>query len=279
MTLLDHYAHRLGGKAYAGNYILCPGPGHSRNDRSLKVNFKPDGSFTVTSFAGDDFRECRDHVKNALGLDDREPQPLPPVPVTLLDKTAQIERARRIWTDALPIEGTLASIYLLSRGGIVYGGEALRFHPACPFRSERHPAMIGLMTDIATGEPCGIHRTALLPDGSGKAAPGKMMMGRAQSAVVRLHDDEDVTGRLCIAEGIETALATADWPIWACLSAGTMRTFPVLSGVESLTIYADHDTAGIAAANDCGARWYAADREVIQIMPATLGTDMAEVAA
>lgn len=279
MTTLDHYAARLGGKAYYGRYILCPGPGHSRDDRSLKVNFKPDGSFTVTSFAGDDFRECRDHVKAVLGLDDREPQPLPPAPVQLLDKTAQIRKALRIWTEAQPIEGTSASTYLLSRGGIVYSGEALRFHPACPFRSERHPAMVGLMTDIVTGEPCGIHRTALLPDGSGKAAPGKMMLGRAQNAVVRLHEDADVTSRLCIAEGIETALATADRPIWACLSAGTMKAFPVLQGIEAITIYADHDMAGIAAANECGERWFAADREVTQIMPSTLGFDMAEVAA
>lgn len=278
MTTLNHYATRLGGKAYAGNYILCPGPGHSRDDRSLKVNFKPDGSFTTTSFAGDDFRECRDHVKAVLGLDDREPQPLPSAPVRLLDKAAQIERARRIWIEAKPIECTSASTYLLSRGGIVYNGEALRFHPNCPFRSERHPAMVGLITDIATGEPCGIHRTALLADGSGKAAPGKMMMGRAQSAVVRLHDDADVSSRLCVSEGIETALATADRPIWACLSAGTMKSFPVLPGVESITIYADHDKAGIEAANDCGSRWFAADREVTQIMPSTLGFDMAEVA-
>lgn len=279
MTALDHYATRLGGKAYYGRYILCPGPGHSRDDRSLKVNFKPDGSFTVTSFAGDDFRECRDHVKAVLGLDDREPQPLPPAPVKLLDKAAQIERARRIWSEAQPIEGTLAATYLRHRGLIPYRGEALRFHPSCPFRSERHPAMIGIMTDIVTGEPSGIHRTALLPDGSGKAAPGKMMMGRAQNAVVRLHDDEEVTWRLCIAEGIETALATADRPIWATLSAGTMSNFPVLQGVETLHIYTDHDRAGIDASNAVAKRWYDARREVIQAMPGALGADFAGVAA
>lgn len=278
MTTLEQYARLLGGEA-RGQRILCPGPGHSRSDRSLSVTFNPDGSFTTHSFAGDDFRDCRDHVKAVLGLDDREPQPLPPAPVRLLDKTAQIERARRIWIEAQSIEGTPASSYLMSRGGIVYRGEALRFHPSCPFRSERHPAMIGMMTDIATGEPRGIHRTALLPDGSDKAAPGKMMMGPSLNAVVRLHDDADVTSRLCIAEGIETALATADRPIWACLSAGTMKAFPVLQGIEAITIYADHDMAGIAAANECGERWFAADREVTQIMPSTLGFDMAEVAA
>ena len=42
----------------------CPGPGHSRKDRSLKVKFRPDGSFSVTSFAGDEvlpFKEFEFH--------------------------------------------------------------------------------------------------------------------------------------------------------------------------------------------------------------------------
>lgn len=274
MSLLDNYAARLGGEA-RGNRILCPGPGHSRADRSLSVTFSADGSFITHSFAGDDFAECRDHVKAVLGLDDREPQPLPPAPVRLLDKTQLIARAMRIWAEAIPVPGTLAANYLISRR-VSYDGAALRFHPACPFRQERHPAMLGLMTDIVTGEPTGIHRTALLPDGSGKAKPGKMMLGRAQNAVVRLSDDETVTIGLCIAEGIETALATCNRPIWACLSAGTMSQFPILSGVEALTIFADHDAAGIRAANDAGKRWHQAGREVTIEWPAAPGTDMAD---
>ncbi|ODT69036.1 MAG: virulence-associated protein E [Pelagibacterium sp. SCN 63-23] len=275
MSLLDKYARQLGGEA-RGNRILCPGPGHSRADRSLSVTFTADGSFVVHSFAGDDFAECRDHVKAVLGLDDREPQPLPPAPVRLLDKAEQIRSAIRIWTESVPLPGTPAEVYLAGRG-LYYYGEALRFHPACPFRQERHPAMVGLMTDIITGEPTGIHRTALLPDGSGKAAPGKMMMGRAQNAAVRLSADETVTHGLAIAEGIETALAAPFRPIWACLSAATMTAFPVLSGVEALTIFADHDAAGIRAANDAGKRWHHAGREVTVEWPAAPGTDMADL--
>lgn len=273
---LNHYASRLGGEA-RGNSIICPGPGHSCTDRSLSVTFAADGSFITHSFAGDDFAECRDHVKAVLGLDDREPQPLPPAPVRLLDKRQQIARALRIWAEAILLQGTLAATYLVSRR-VSYSGEALRFHPSCPFGQARHPAMLGLMTDIITGEPTGIHRTALLPDGSGKAAPGKMMMGRAQNAVVRLSADETVTHGLAIAEGIETALAAPFRPIWACLSAGTMAAFPVLSGIEALTIYADHDAAGIRAANDAGRRWHAAGREVHMVMPSQSGADMAEAA-
>jgi RecA-family ATPase len=50
--------------------VLCPGPGHSRQDRSLSVKLDanaPDG-FVVHSFAGDDPIVCRDHVRNRCGL-------------------------------------------------------------------------------------------------------------------------------------------------------------------------------------------------------------------
>lgn len=278
MSVLNKYAKMLGGEA-RHNRIACPGPGHSRDDRSLSVTFSPDGSFTTHSFAGDDFRTCRDHVKDTLGLGDREPQPLPSVEpasaALLLSEHQKVERALRIWESALPMRDTLAETYLVSRG-VTYAGDALRFHPSCPFGPERHPAMVALMTNVETAKPTGIHRTALLPDGSGKASPGKKMLGIARSAVVRLTADAEVTDGLGIAEGIETALATPYRPIWACLSAGTMFAMPVLSGVGALTIFADHDPTGIEAANECGMRWHEAGREVTIVAPVAIGTDFAD---
>jgi 5S rRNA maturation endonuclease (ribonuclease M5) len=50
--------------------VLCPGPGHSSDDRSLSVKpdpTAPDG-FLYHSFSGDDPIRCRDHVRIALGL-------------------------------------------------------------------------------------------------------------------------------------------------------------------------------------------------------------------
>src|SRR6185369_7665241 len=76
--MMDHHlrdaAFRLGGEV-SGKQILCPGPGHSAADRSLRVKFDlraPDG-FVVQSFASDDWRECRDHVRKRLGLPDWQP--------------------------------------------------------------------------------------------------------------------------------------------------------------------------------------------------------------
>ncbi len=195
---------------------------------------------------------------------------------SLIENAQRIERARLILVDAVPIQGTSAAIYLASRG-LAYDGEELRFHPRCLFGREWHPALVALMTDAVTGDPTGVHRTALLPDGSGKASPGKQMLGRASGAVVRLSPDEDVTTATGVAEGVETALATGFQPVWACLSAGTMERFPVLEGIEALTIFADHNPTGIAAANACGPQWHEAGREVAINMPTQVGTDFADL--
>lgn len=67
-------AHALGGEV-RGNRIHAPGPGHSKLDRSMWVTFDhqaPDG-FIVGSFAGDDFRDCRDYVRAKLGMEGWKP--------------------------------------------------------------------------------------------------------------------------------------------------------------------------------------------------------------
>jgi hypothetical protein len=81
-----------------------------------------------------------------------------------------------------------------------------------------------------------------------------------------------------LAEGIETALAVmADgWmPVWATVDAGNMAAFPVLSGIESLTLFADNDLSGtgLNAAEACVARWRGAGRESRIVMPTRADTD------
>jgi hypothetical protein len=61
-------AKALGGEVVGGQ-VSAPGPGHSPHDRSLSVKMSvnaPDG-FIVHSHAGDDWKECRDHVYERLG--------------------------------------------------------------------------------------------------------------------------------------------------------------------------------------------------------------------
>ena len=123
--------------------------------------------------------------------------------------------------------------------------------------------MVCLHRDIVTSEPCGIYRTALWPDGSGKSeVPGladpKKMMGRAKGAAIKLCADADVTTVLGIGEGVESTLSLRSIPecfgvpVWACMSAPALAAFPVLPGVETLWVAVDHDKAGIKAAGEVG---------------------------
>jgi hypothetical protein len=54
-----------------------------------------------------------------------------------------------------------------------------------------------------------------------------------------------------------------------------MASFPVLAGVEALTLLVDHDAnrTGQRAAEECAARWAAAGREVELLTPKLSDSD------
>jgi hypothetical protein len=67
---MDIIAATMGGTVTGPDSCNVPGPGHGKADRSLSVRINravPLG-FTVYSFAGDDWRICRDFVAAALGF-------------------------------------------------------------------------------------------------------------------------------------------------------------------------------------------------------------------
>lgn len=206
---------------------------------------------------------------------------LPQQPV--YDKTngvhdhATSEMALAIWFAALPPAGTLAATYLTGRGLIVPDTDALRFHPACPFGGTTHPCMLALYRDVQTNEPRGVMRTALTASGMKME---RRALGHLAGAAVKLSDDEDITYGLHIAEGVETAIASlmrGFAPVWAVGNAGAMRAFPIIAGVDSLTVIADNDAPGLAAANECSDRWLEAERECRRVIPDEPGCDMADL--
>lgn len=267
MADLRHYARLLGGDV-TGKGILMPGPGHSRSDRSLFVTFEGD-EFTVHSFADDDWRECKDHVRSMLG----GAAYVAPAP-TATDQDNR-DYAQRIWNEARSANGTSVETYLTGRGlEIVPEVSGLRFHPSCPFKGERVAAMLAAIVSVKTNVFQGVHRTRLNPK-------DKAMLGPARGGVVKLTADDDVSGGLHICEGIETGLALLSMgfrPMWACLSAGGIAAFPVLPGVEALTIFADNDASGTGqqAAQNCAGSWMAAGCEVRVLVPAVSGSDFAD---
>lgn len=189
------------------------------------------------------------------------------------------ESWREFWQKQAPIQGT-AGEYLASRGccrppsdGDLRCTETLK-HPS----GHIGPGLIALVTDAATGEALTLHKTWVRADGS-KADIDKprllLAKHRKKNGVVRLWSNDAVTTGLAIAEGIETALSAAlvFTPVWSAIDAGNLGDFPVLGGIESLMIFADHDVAGLRAAEQCAERWYRAGREVRIIKPPTEGAD------
>jgi hypothetical protein len=200
--------------------------------------------------------------------------PAPPESLREAPPPATLDLARRTWREALPASGTMVEKYLASRGLRLEHGMPLRFHPRAwrnPAFGPPGPAMVALMTDPETGAASGVHVTYLRADGGGKAGGerSKIMLGRV--GCIRLTAADEVTTALGLAEGIETALAVmqrAGWsPVWAATSAGAMKRFPVLPGIEALTLFADTGSAGLEAARECARRWAAAGHEARLLAP------------
>jgi len=237
--------------------------------------------FLVHSFANDDWRDCRDYVRDRLGdrrtvvaRSGRKPSD------DLKRQESAIQFADRIWREAATIAGTMGEAYLAKRG--IYFDEVpeqggLRWHPHCPWKHDTAPCIVARFTDPVTGAPRGIHRRPITGE-------KPRTLGAMRGNVIRLWPDAEVTTSLVLGEGVETVLAAATRishkgtllrPAWACASADNLVNFPVLAGVEALTILVDRDEkgAGQRAAEQCAQRWHAAGREVTRLQPLDLGTD------
>lgn len=265
----------------------CRETKNRRHDAALAVRLATDGSAVWTCF--------RCAWSGAVGADrhhERRPQARAAAPGP--DRKGALEAALRLWRSASPIaEDCPVGRYLLGRGcPLPPDGADLRWLPAY-----RHPsgwcgpAMLGLITDVLTGEPMSLHFTWIRGDGGGKAPierPRLMAKGLPCRGVVRLTDDASLTLGLAAGEGVETCLAASlafGASVWACLSAGTLAWLPVLDGIESLTVIADADgpdthgrRAGEAAAIEVGRRWREAGAEVRVWLPDGEGIDFADLA-
>lgn len=283
---ISYAATTLGGEGRRGNQVLCPGPGHSKADRSLLVIFEGK-EFRVHSFAGDDWKMCRDYVRDRLGLSHQPAQSAGNRPVTQtpslpdVDQEGRIRSALDIWAQAKGLDGTPGAKYLASRG-VKYSGAALRWHPNCPFgKGQKVGCMVALVRNIATDEPQGIHRTAIGCDGcklSSLGSNGRLTLGSLTNGAIKLHD---LTGDvLAIGEGIETSLSIRElpdlenMPVWSLLNAGQLAQFPVLQGLSSLWVAVDNDTAGKMSANSVVSRMTAGGIETILLQPNAEGKDL-----
>jgi hypothetical protein len=268
----EEAARLLGGDVYKKAHVLCPGPGHSENDRSLSIKFDanaPDG-FIVKSFTGDDALACKDYIRDVLGLpvfgSRRRVISVDHAAIARRRAEAQaqaatesekrIGKSRGLWSHTRPILGSPAEKYLRNGRNLTVVPPALRFLPA---RGDFPPAMVaayGLPTEPEPGtyQPLkpdavqAVHITRLQPDGSDRERGdrAKIMVGRPGPHPIALIPPNDLGG-LLVAEGVETGLSYAHLGlgIWAAGSKDRLVTIApaiaALTCIDCVTISPDED--------------------------------------
>ena len=264
-------------KRHAVGTQRCPCPVPSCNqgprDTACSVTIDADDGFVAHCFRCGWVTSWRS--RQAMRSSPRRPAPMA---APRGDKRPFDSYLSSIFNGAEPLRGTIGQTYLERRGCFVPECQDVRFH-----RNLRgFPAIVSRVTDAITNQPITLHLTLLRPDGSGKAdvSPNKIFMpGYAKAGgCIRLVDDAEIEHGLGLAEGIETALsvmATGWSPVLATCDAGNLAIFPVLNGIESLTVFADNDKSGTGqrAAEEVVQRWRAAGRETRIILPPALGAD------
>lgn len=190
---------------------------------------------------------------------------------------------REVWFSSLPIAGTQAEQYLRIRGcwsdGLP-GLDCLRFAPrlrATKDDAGYMPALVAKVTDMK-GIGVNIHRTFLR---DGARVYRAMMSGPVpDGAAIRLGPASE---RMCVAEGIETALHAAarfGAPCWSAITAGGLEKWEPPADCRTLIIAGDNDASftGQAAAYSL-ARKLTNRKQPISCdvkLPPVVGTDWAD---
>jgi hypothetical protein len=262
-------ARALGGRKVGGGWMArCPA--HDDRTPSLSIRDTDDGKVLVRCHAGCG-QEQVISILRSRGLWTSDGPPSHPTQRPNVqhkpdeDHVKRTELALTMWENTTPIGNTVVETYLASRGLHVPLVSALRFHGSLKHTSGgTWPAMVALVTNGAHGTPIAIHRTYLARDGSDKAPvePPKMMFGPCRGGAVRLGQPEGV---LMVGEGIETCLAAMQatgQAAWAALSTSGLRGLDLPPEIRDVTVLADGDDPGEAAAQQCARRWMREGRRV-----------------
>lgn len=139
----------------------------------------------------------------------------------------------------------------------------LRFDPACIFAEGIHGAILMPFRDFDSYKFTGVHKIAVDSQGHGLRVDGKKLkksQGRVQGSAMMW---SRAASKLTICEGLETAFAVImeglneGSPVWAFSGTSFIEQFypGVGDPVRHLIIAADHDEAGIRAADRCARNW------------------------
>jgi putative DNA primase/helicase len=197
------------------------------------------------------------------------------------DKRAVIDR---LWAAAKPVQADdPVGCYLRARIGLREFPPCLRFLEKARYATEPpsfHPAMIAAV-QAPDGRLVSLHRTYLAWCGrkADVENPRRMIGLMPKGSAVRLFD---VGGVLGIAEGIETALASASiygLPCWAALNAALLAGWNPPQGVEEVVVFGDNDAsfAGQAAAYALARSLKGRSIRTSVEIPQEIGTDWNDV--
>lgn len=253
----------LGGR-WSGAKGMCCCPAHDDSTPSMLVSATTDGRPLVYCYGGCQQMAVIDALRKRSLWPDGPVEADPSAPMRLTTKPDGLnidDRKRRawayeIWSQAVPINGTIAETYLRLRGLTGRLSESLRYAPALKHpQGFKFPALVGRIT-TGLGEFTGIQRIFLERDGTkAKADPVKATLGPMVDGAVRLGQPDDVLG---IAEGIETALAAHQMfrvPVWACLGAARLGKVGLPPSVKQVWIFADNGDVGRREAHRAAQRY------------------------
>jgi putative DNA primase/helicase len=277
-------AAALNGEVVGPDRVLAPGPGHSPQDRSLSIRLDPaapDG-FLAHSFSGDDWRECRDHVRAAIGLRRsfetlrRTLSRAQRMRVTSVTASTTIASAIALWGRARNAHGTVVEKYLTGRKLALPDGDAvIRCVADIGPCGEQNAIMLALMRSVVTNQPVAVHRTFITERAT---KTHRKFLGPSRGTAVKLAPASDT---LVIAEGLETALAASGAgmsSVWAVGSSGGIGALPVLPGITTLVILAENDSgASHKAVSLCRRAWSRAGRGRLFVVTPIADKDFADV--
>jgi len=194
-----------------------------------------------------------------------------------------------LWAECRPLQlGDPATLYFKRRGlgGLWPRSSCLRLHRALPYWHEgaelgRFPALVAPIV-APDGQTVALHQTFLTSDGRKAEVPTPKKLTRAAGplagAAIPLGKVQN--GLIGIAEGIETALAAwagSGVPVQAAYCANGLAGWQWPTGVRRIAIFADHDRAGLEAADTLRARALHAGLRCEVHTPTDPGQDWADV--
>ena len=279
MTGAREIVKRLSGH-WCGRYGMVRCPTHKDRTPSLKVSDGPNGDVVVHCFAGCDWRDVKDALRQrgllpewVLGGDHGhtgKPRARPDLgkardAADRADEAKRIQQALEIWRRCVPAEGTPVEAYLRSRGITIPVPVSIRYLPDARHKGTNLilPAMVAGVQG-PDGTVTGIHRTFLRGDGKAKAPVSntKMMLGICAGGAVRLA----LAGRkLAVCEGIESALSfqqATGIPTWAALSVPGVWSLVLPKEILEAVLGPDGDDPGDRAAVEAAKRFVREGRKV-----------------